>query len=227
LAEVRILVIEDEKKAALYLKKGLSENGYTVDIAEDGEEGLYLALNTAYDLIILDIMLPKRDGWSVMAEIRRAGKQTLTLILTARDEVSDRVKGLDLGADSYLVKPFAFSELLALVRSLVRRGPNRQPEVLKIGDLEIDYYLHKAKRDKQVLELTPKEFSLLSLLARRSGEVVSRTVLTEQVWGLNFDSDTNIVEVHIKRLRTKVDDPFEKKLIHTVRGIGYVLREEK
>jgi two-component system copper resistance phosphate regulon response regulator CusR len=227
LAEVRILVIEDEKKAALYLKKGLSENGYTVDIAEDGEEGLYLALNTAYDLIILDIMLPKRDGWSVMAEIRRAGKQTLTLILTARDEVSDRVKGLDLGADSYLVKPFAFSELLALVRSLVRRGPNRQPEVLKIGDLEIDYYLHKAKRDEQVLELTPKEFSLLSLLARRSGEVVSRTVLTEQVWGLNFDSDTNIVEVHIKRLRTKVDDPFEKKLIHTVRGIGYVLREEK
>lgn len=224
--DVRVLVIEDEKKAALYLKKGLTEGGYTVDIAEDGEEGLYLALNSHYDLIILDVMLPKRDGWSVMSEIRRSGKQTLTLMLTANDDVADRVKGLDLGADSYLVKPFAFSELLAQVRSLLRRGTNRPQDVLKFADLEIDFYQHKARRNKIPLDLTPKEFSLLALLARRPGEVISRTIVSEQVWGLNFDSDTNIVDVHIRRLRAKVDDPFEKKLIHTVRGIGYVLREE-
>jgi two-component system copper resistance phosphate regulon response regulator CusR len=224
---VSILVIEDEKKAALYLKKGLTEAGYTVDIAGDGEEGLYLALNSNYDLIILDVMLPKRDGWSVMSELRRSGKQTLAMMLTAKDDVADRVKGLDLGADTYIVKPFAFSELLAQVRSLLRRSANRPPELLRVADLEIDFYKHTARRNKLQLDLTPKEFALLALLAKRKGEVISRTIVTEQVWGFNFDSDTNIVDVHIKRLRTKVDDPFKTKLIHTVRGIGYVMREEK
>jgi two-component system copper resistance phosphate regulon response regulator CusR len=223
---LKILVIEDEKKTAHYLQKGLSENGFIVDLSEDGEDGLHLAMSGDYDLIILDVMLPKRDGWSVLSELRRAGKQTLTLYLTARDAISDRVKGLDLGADGYLVKPFAFSELLAMLRSLLRRGPNRQPEVIRIEDLEVDLYQHRARRNKQVLDLTPKEFALLSVLARRAGEVISRTVLSEQVWGLNFESDTNIVDVHIRRLRGKVDDPFEKPLIQTVRGIGYSLRLE-
>jgi two-component system copper resistance phosphate regulon response regulator CusR len=223
---MKVLVVEDEKKTSFFLKKGLSESGYTVDVAEDGDDGLHLAQTSNYDLIILDVMLPKRDGWSVISEIRRSGKQTLTLMLTARDELNDRVKGLDLGADAYLVKPFAFSELLALVRSLLRRGAQRQPEIIKIADLEIDFFQHKARRNKIHLDLTPKEFSLLSYLARRSGDVLSRTVLSEQVWGLNFDTDTNIVDVHIRRLRVKVDDPFPKKLILTVRGIGYVLRED-
>ena len=222
---MRILVIEDEKKTALYLKKGLSEAGYTVDLAEDGEEGLYLGNTQNYDRIILDVMLPKRDGWSVLQELRREGKSTLTLMLTARDSTNDKVKGLDLGADGYLVKPFSFSELTALIRSLFRRGAQaRSPETEKIADLEIDFFQHRAWRSKTVLDLTPKEFALLSLLARRAGEVVSRTILSEQVWGLNFDSDTNVVDVHIRRLRTKVDDPFETKLIQTVRGMGYVLR---
>lgn len=223
---MRILVIEDEKKTASYLKKGLSEEGYTVDVAGDGEDGLHAALTQDYDLIILDVMLPKRDGWSVISELRKNGKQTMTLMLTARDGTNEKVKGLDLGADGYMVKPFAFSELTALIRSIFRRGPGRAPEVARIGDLDVDFFQHRAKRNNQNLNLTPKEFALLSLLVRRAGEVISRTILTEQVWGLDFDSDTNIVDVHIRRLRAKVDDPFEKKLIHTVRGMGYVLRED-
>ena len=207
------------------MRQGLAENGFTVDSASDGEEGLHLAQANDYELVILDVMLPKRDGWSVLSELRRSGKQTLVLFLSAHDALQDRVKGLDLGADAYLVKPFAFSELLASVRSLLRRGPSRPLDQLQIADLEIDLIRHKVSRGGQRIDLTPKEFSLLSLLARRSGEVLSRTLVAEQVWGINFDTETNVVEVHMRRLRAKIDDPFEKKLIHTVRGVGYVLED--
>jgi len=222
---MHILIIEDEEKTSAYLRKGLSENGFLVDVADQGEDGLRLALTRDYDLVILDVMLPKRDGWSVITEIRRNGKQTPVLFLTARDSVQDRVKGLELGADDYLVKPFAFSELLARVHSILRRGPARQPEILRIADLEIDLLRHSAMRDGKHLDLTPKEFSLLSLLARRTGEVLSRTLIAEQVWDINFDSDTNVVDVAVRRLRRKMDDPFTKKLIHTVRRVGYVLED--
>ena len=223
---MKILVIEDEKKSALYLEKGLREHGFVVDVADNGETGLHLAQTGNYDLIVLDIMLPGRDGWSVCQQLRRSGKQTPVLFLTARDTVDDRVKGLELGADDYLVKPFAFSELLARIRSILRRGPQRQPELVKVGDLEIDLYKQRASRSGQRLELTPKEFTLLSLLARRAGEVLSRTLIAEQVWDMNFQSDTNVVDVHVRRLRSKLDDPYEHKLIRTVRGVGYVLDEE-
>lgn len=223
---MHILIVEDDKKTAAYLSKGLSESGFIVDTTDKGEEGFRLACTLDYDLIILDVMLPGRDGWSVITEIRRSGKQTPVLFLTARDSVQDRVKGLELGADDYLVKPFAFSELLARTRSILRRSPVRQPEILRISDLEIDLLRHKATRGGKHLDLTPKEFALLSLLARRTGEVLSRTLIAEQVWDMNFDSDTNIVDVAVRRLRRKVDDPFEKKLIHTVRGVGYVLEDK-
>jgi two-component system copper resistance phosphate regulon response regulator CusR len=222
---MRILIVEDEKKTAGYLKKGLSESGFVVDVVEQGEDGLHLARTGDYDLIILDVMLPKQDGWSILTEMRRSGEQTPVLFVTARDSIQDRVKGLELGADDYLVKPFAFSELLARVRSILRRGPARQPEMLRIADLEIDLLRHKAIRGGKRLDLTPKEFALLSLLVRRAGEVLSRTLIAEQVWDINFDSDTNVVDVAVRRLRSKVDDPFTKKLIHTVRGMGYVLEE--
>lgn len=222
---MRILIVEDEKKTAAYVKKGLSESGFVVDVAEQGEDGLHLARTGDYDLIILDVMLPQRDGWSVLTEIRRSGKQTPILFVTARDSIQDRVKGLELGADDYLVKPFAFSELLARVRSIIRRGPARQPETLRIADLEIDLVRHRALRSGKRLDLTPKEFALLSLLARRAGQVLSRTLIAEQIWDMNFDSDTNVVDVAIRRLRSKVDDPFAKRLIHTVRGMGYVLED--
>jgi two-component system copper resistance phosphate regulon response regulator CusR len=224
---MKILVIEDENKTASYLQRGLRENGYVVDIAEDGENGLHCVLTRAYDLVVLDVMLPKRDGWSVLSEMRKAGNQTLALFLTARDELSDRVKGLELGGDGYLVKPFAFSEFLALVRSLLRRGAPRPSETIKLADLEIDTIHYRATRAGRKLDLTPKEFHLLGLLARRSGEILSRAAIAEQVWDMNFDSDSNFVDVHIRRLRAKVDEPFDRKLIQTVRGLGYVLREEE
>ena len=224
---MKILVVEDEKKSASYLRKGLSENGFIVDVAGEGETGLYLARTNIYDLIVLDVMLPGLDGWSIVSALRRTGNETPVLFLTARDAVQDRVKGLNLGADDYLVKPFAFSELLARVRSILRRGPARRPERLRIADLDMDLLGHKAARSGRRLDLTPKEFSLLSLLARRTGEVLSRTLIAEQVWDMNFDSDTNVVDVHVRRLRSKVDDPFELKLIHTVRGVGYVLEERR
>ena len=222
---MRILVVEDEKKTAAYMRKGLTENGFIVDVAEEGETGLCCASTEEYDLIILDVMLPKRDGWSIISQVRKNGQQIPALFVTARDTVQDRVKGLELGADDYLVKPFAFSELLARVRALLRRGPARQPERLQIANLEIDLLRHKAARGGMQLDLTPKEFLLLSLLVRKTGEVLSRTLIAEQVWDMNFDSDTNVVDVAIRRLRRKVDDPFDKKLIHTVRGAGYVIEE--
>jgi len=222
---VKILIIEDEAKTAAYLQKGLSEEGFVADTAPTGDEGIRLAHVSPYDLIILDIMLPGRDGWSIMENLRKEGSLTPVLFLTARDTVQDRVRGLELGADDYLVKPFAFSELLARVRSVLRRGPTRQMGPVRIADLEIDLTAHRISRNGKRLDLTPKEFALLSLLARRAGEVLSRTLIAEQIWDMNFDSDSNVVDVHVRRLRMKVDDPYESKLIHTVRGVGYVLEE--
>jgi two-component system, OmpR family, copper resistance phosphate regulon response regulator CusR len=222
---MRILVIEDEIKAAAYLRQGLSENGFVVEVCTNGEDGLHQALTIEHALIVLDVMLPDRDGWSILAALRRAGKQTPVLFLTARDSIHDKVKGLELGADDYLVKPFDFSELLARIRTILRRGPARQAEVLQAGDLRLDTVRHRAIRAGNVLELTAKEYALLELLMRRQGEPLSRTIIAEQVWDVNFDSDFNVLEVAIRRLRSKVDDPFPKKLIHTVRGVGYVLDE--
>ena len=220
---MKILVVEDEPKTSAYLKRGLEENGFIVDVAETGEDGSNLAEAQPYDLVVLDVLLPGRDGWNVVTELRRRGIETPVLFLTARDAVRDRVKGFELGADDYLVKPFAFSELLARIRSLLRRGPVRQSTVLRLEDLEVDLARHRVQRAGRALDLTPKEFQLLSFLLQRSGEVVSRTLIAEQVWDINFDSDSNLVEVHMRRLRSKVDEPFAAKLIHTVRGVGYVL----
>jgi two-component system copper resistance phosphate regulon response regulator CusR len=223
---MRILVVEDEAKTARFLKKGLAEAGFVVDVASDGFDGLELAKSAQFDLIILDIMLPGMDGWQVLEALRQAGRDTQVLFLTARDAVHERVRGFDLGADDYLVKPFAFSELLARVRSRLRRNQPRAQDVVRMADLEIDLLRHRAMRGGQRLELTTKEFLLLSILVRRAGEVLSRTVIAEAVWDMNFDSDTNVVDVSVRRLRSKVDDPFDLKLIHTVRGSGYVLEAE-
>ena len=223
LQAMKILVVEDESKTSAQLRKGLAENGFVVDVAESGVDGLFLTTNGDYDLIVLDVVLPQMDGWSILSALRSAGKQTPVLFLTARDTVQDRVKGLELGADDYLIKPFAFSELLARVRSILRRGPGRQAQVLRIADLEIDLSRQCVVRGERCIPLTAKEFALVSLLARHTGEILSRTVIAEQVWDMNFDCDTNVVDVAIRRLRSKLDDPFEKKLIYTARGRGYVL----
>jgi two-component system, OmpR family, copper resistance phosphate regulon response regulator CusR len=222
---MRILVIEDELKTAAYLRQGLTESGFTVEVCTSGDEGQNQALATENDLIILDVMLPKRDGWAILGALRKAGKQTPVLFLTARDTVPDKVKGLELGADDYLVKPFDFSELLARVRTILRRGPARQEDILRVADLQLDLPRRKATRAGTQLDLTAKEFALLELLARRRGEPLSKTLIAEQVWDIHFHSDPNVVEVAIRRLRSKVDDPFPKKLIHTMRGVGYVLEE--
>ena len=224
---MHVLIVEDEPKTGDYLRKGLTESGFIVDVARNGVDGQHLALTEDFDVIILDVMLPGIDGWHIMREVRRA-KDTPVLFLTARDDVADRVKGLELGADDYLVKPFAFSELLARIRTILRRGKKtREPEVLCVGDLEIDLLKRKLVRGGDRIELTSKEFALLVLLLQRQGEVLSRTMIASQVWDMNFDSDTNVVDVAVRRLRAKVDDPYEKKLIHTVRGMGYVLEERE
>ena len=224
---MKLLVVEDEAKLADYLRKGLSEAGYTVEVAPNGIDGLHLAIEGDHDLVLLDSMLPGIDGLSLLAALRRT-RQTPVLMLTARVGVDDRVQGLQAGADDYLIKPFAFSELLARIQVLLRRaGPRSAGEqtVLRLGDLEMDLLRRKALRAGQRLDLTAKEFSLLALLLRRQGEVVTRTELASQVWDMNFDSETNVVEVAIRRLRGKLDVPFEHPLLHTMRGMGYVLEE--
>lgn len=220
---MKILLIEDDQKTVNYLKKGLTELSFNVDSATDGREGLFLAKEYQYDLIILDVMLPLLDGWTVIQRIREHNKITPILFLSARDSIEERVKGFELGADDYLIKPFAFSELAARIKSIVRRGQQQQIISLQIDDLNIDLVSHKVSRAGKNIELTPKEFALLTLLARRQGNMVSRTIIAEQVWGIHFETDTNTIDVAIKRLRQKIDLPFNRKLIHTVRGIGYVL----
>jgi two-component system copper resistance phosphate regulon response regulator CusR len=222
---MRMLLVEDDRRSREFLAKGLSEEGYVVDVAADGDEGLNSALEREYDLIILDVMMPGRDGWSVVSALRTKGNTVPVLFLTARDTVRDRVKGLELGADDYLVKPFAWAEFIARIKTLLRRGPVRQSEQLRVGDLEIDLPKMKARRGGKVIDLTAKEFQLLSLLARRTGDVLSRTALAEQVWDMNFSTDSNAVDVALGRLRKKVDDSFPTKLIHTVRGLGYVMED--
>ncbi|SOY44534.1 heavy metal response regulator transcription factor [Cupriavidus taiwanensis] len=223
---MRVLVVEDEARTAEYLQKGLTESGFVVDIATTGGDGIHMSEMTNYDVIILDVMLPGADGWTVIKAIRAKG-DTPVLFLTALDDVADRVKGFEMGADDYLVKPFAFAELLARIRRCLRQSTAKESERLRIADLEIDVLGRRVYRGSERIELTNQEFTLLHLLMRRRGEVLSRTTIASQVWDVNFDTDTNVVDVAIRRLRAKVDDPFDEKLIHTVRGMGYVLDPDR
>ncbi|RAU19651.1 DNA-binding response regulator [Nitrincola tibetensis] len=220
---MKILIVEDEIKTGDYLRQGLSEAGFVVDLIHDGVDGLHCALTGDYDLLILDVMLPGINGWGILQAVRRAEHEIPVLFLTARDSVEDRVYGLELGADDYLIKPFAFSELLARVRSVSRRGKSKQTEILRIADLELDLIKRRVTRAGQRIDLTAKEFTLLELLMQKQGEVLSRSLIASHVWDMNFDSDTNVIEVAVRRLRSKVDDPFDLKLIRTIRGMGYVL----
>ena len=221
---MKVLIVEDELKTGDYLRQGLAEAGFVADLARNGTDGLHLALTGDYDLLVLDVMLPGLNGWQLLQTLRRGGHALPVLFLTARDQVEDRVKGLELGADDYLVKPFAFSEFLARVRTLLRRGKGSiEPTVLRIADLELDLMRRRAKRGGRRIDLTAKEFALLELLLRRQGEVLTRSLIVSQVWDMNFDSDTNVIEVAMRRLRAKMDDDFEPKLLRTIRGMGYVL----
>ena len=219
-----ILVIEDDPKTGAYLKKGLRESGYAVDLVRNGSDGLHMALENSYDLVVLDVMLPGMDGWKIMGALR-AKRDLPVIFLTARDHVNDRIRGLELGADDYLVKPFSFTELLLRIRTLLRRGVVREAELFEFADLKLDVLRRKVTRQGVEIVLTNKEFLLLHLLVKRQGEALSRTLIAAEVWDMNFDSDTNVVDVAIKRLRAKVDLPFDKKLIHTVRSIGYTFGE--
>lgn len=226
---MRLLLVEDQSMAAGYISKGLKENDFVVDVASNGVDGLHYLLTNDYDLAILDVMLPGMNGWKILELARQAGKTTPVMFLTARDDVEDRVRGLELGAEDYLIKPFSFSELLARVRVIMRRQSalttTAEEPALQISDLQLDFIRHRVSRAGKRIELTQKEFLLLSLLMRRSGEVLSRTVLAEQVWDMNFDPETNVVDVAIRRLRSKIDDGYAVKLLHTIRGAGYVLEE--
>lgn len=221
---MKILIVEDELKTGQYLRQGLTEAGFVADLARDGTDGLHLALQGEYDLVVLDVMLPGLDGWQVLQALRHRGLHMPVLFLTARDQVEDRVKGLELGADDYLVKPFSFAELLARVRTILRRGRGgSEVTTLQVADLELDLLRRRVSRAGRRIDLTAKEFGLLELLMRRQGEVLPRSMIASQVWDMNFDSDTNVIEVAVRRLRLKIDEAHEIKLIQTVRGMGYVL----
>ena len=222
---MRILVVEDEKKVSAFIKKGLEEETYAVDIAHDGEEGLYLASESQFDLIVLDLMLPKLNGLEVLTKLRERKVATPIILLTAKDSVEDKVTGLNKGADDYLTKPFAFSELLARVRSLLRRGSGDTKTLLQVADLTLDLVSHKVKREDMEMELTGKEYSLLEYFMRNEGKVLTRTMIAEHVWDYNFDTFTNVIDVYINHLRKKIDKDYPKKLLHTLRGVGYVMRE--
>jgi len=220
---MKLLVVEDEAKTANFLKRGFSESGFLTEVAPDGAEALRLLQSRSFDLIVLDLMLPGMDGLQILTWLRGSGFPTPVVILTARETVEDRVTGLELGADDYLVKPFAFAELLARVRTILRRPPLREPATLRVADLEVDLAAHRATRAGQRLDLTTREFALLSLLVRKAGEVLTRTMIAQSVWDMHFSGDTNVVDVSVRRLRCKLDDPFPRKLLRTVRGVGYVL----
>ena len=224
---MHILVVEDEKKVASFIKRGLEEEKYTVDLAADGEEGLYMAETNPYDLILMDLMLPKMDGLTVIRELRKKGIETAVLCLTAKDTVDDIVSGLDSGSDDYLTKPFAFAELLARVRALVRRGAKDRGAEIRFADLRLDPVAHKVWRGSKEIELTAKEYALLEYLMRNPNQILTRTMIAEHVWDYTFDSFTNIIDVYVNYLRKKIDKDFDKRLIHTVRGVGYVLKEDE
>ncbi len=225
---MKILIVEDEPKTGDYLRQGLREAGFTVDLVQDGLDGLHLGIEGDQDLIILDIMLPRMDGWGVLQALTQAGITTPVIFLTAKDQVEERVRGLELGAADYLVKPFSFAELLARVRNVLRRGPGAmESSVLQVADLEVDLLRRRVSRAGKRIDLTPKEFGLLELLVRRQGEVLPRSLIASLVWDMNFDSDTNVIEVAMRRLRAKIDEGFEVRLIQTVRGMGYVLEADR
>jgi len=219
------LIVEDEKKVASFLRRGLEAEHHEVDVAHDGDAGLTRALATEYDLVILDVMLPRRDGLDVVRELRRQGRRTPILVLTARATLPDKVTGLDVGADDYLTKPFEFAEFLARVRALLRRGAPASPPILAVADLTLDPATRKVLRADRTIELTPREYALLEFLMRNRGRVLSRALIAEHVWGVHFDSFTNVIDVYVNYLRRKIDSDFEPKLLHTVRGVGYVLKE--
>jgi heavy metal response regulator len=221
---MKILVVEDEKKVGAFIKKGLEEDSYSVELAYDGDKGEELAVAQNFDLIILDILMPKKDGLTVLKELRAKQISTPVLMITAKGSVDDKVKGLDSGADDYLVKPFAIAELLARVRSLLRRGLAEKSTSLVVGDLALDLVSHKARREHKLIELTAKEYTLLEYFMRNANRVLSRTIISEHIWNYNFDTGTNIIDVYINHLRNKIDGGFDKKLIHTVRGVGYMMK---